>query len=280
MSDSTDPNAAPVVSIVLRTRNRPTYLEGALEGLAAQTFRDFEALVINDGGCDVADLLATFDGRVPYRYFDHQPGRGRCAAANRGLQEARGEFIAYLDDDDLYYPEHLETLVRAARETDAVVVYTDAHEVIHAAREDGGYEEVSRAVKLSHDFSRARFFLQSYIHLVTFMHRRSCTEAVGGFDEELDVLEDLDLYFRLSQAYDFHHVRQTTAEYRIRDDQSNAITSLTKEFIDTRQMLMVKYTHLVLPEIVRYTEHKDGIVARLMERVESLEQRLAALEGK
>jgi glycosyltransferase involved in cell wall biosynthesis len=273
--------ATPKVSVILRTRNRPDYLEQALEGLAGQTLHDFEALVINDGGEDVADLLATFEGRVEVRYFHHQPGRGRCAAANRGLAEARGLFIAYLDDDDLYHPDHLETLVQALESGPADVAYANAYEVIQTPAPDGsGYVDVSREVKLDHDFSRVRFFLHSYIHLVTLMHRASCIQRVGRFDESLDVLEDLDLYFRLSQQYDFVHVPRITAEYRIRDDATNAVTALTLEFQETRRRIYLKYNHLILPELIKYTEHKDGIVTRLMERVDDLERRLGELEGR
>ena len=270
----------PLVSVVLRTRNRPWYLRQAMEGLASQTLRDFEALVINDGGKDVSEIVAAFEGRVPCRYFHHRPGRGRCAAANRGLAEATGKYIAYLDDDDMYFPDHLEALVTCLEEQDAAVAYSNAYEVIHTpVPSTEEYEEVSREVKLDFDFNRGRFFIQSYIHIVTLMHAKKCTEKVGGFDEWLDVLEDLDLYFRLSQKYDFIHIPRITAEYRIRDDESNAVTALIPEFQKTQRELYSKYVHMIVPEIFKYTRHKDGIVTDLMQRVEALERRLKELEG-
>ncbi|MBN2492119.1 MAG: glycosyltransferase [Planctomycetes bacterium] len=267
--------ATPLVSVIVRTRNRPWYLRQALEGLAAQTFRDFETLVLNDGGEDVAALVGEFGGRLTCRYFHCRPGRGRCGAANLGLAEARGERIAYLDDDDLYYPDHLAVLVETSEAEKADVAYSNANEVIHTAVAGSeGYREVGRALKLDHDFSRARFFLHSYIHLVTLMHRKRCTERVGGFDESLEVLEDLDLCFRLAQEFDFVHVRRVTAEYRIRDDATNAVTSMPREFQATRQQIYAKYIHLILPELIKYTEHKDHIVTELMRRVEALERRV------
>jgi glycosyltransferase involved in cell wall biosynthesis len=271
----------PRVSVVLRTRDRPWYLEQAMEGLAGQTFKDFEVLVINDGGEDVAELLRGFEDRTVYRYFRHEPpGRGRCAAANRGLVEARGELIAYLDDDDLYYPEHLAVLVESIEKENAEVAYTNAYEVIHTPSGDGRtYREVSRELKLDYDFDPARFFLHSYIHLVTVMHRKRCIDVVGGFDESLDVLEDLELYFRLAQDYEFVHIPKITAEYRIRDDQTNAVTAMTQEFQETRRKIYVKHTHLVVPEIIKYATHKDGIVSDLLRRVEALEKRVGELEG-
>jgi glycosyltransferase involved in cell wall biosynthesis len=252
-----------------------------MEGLAGQTFKDFEVLVINDGGEDVAELLRGFEDRTVYRYFRHEPpGRGRCAAANRGLVEARGELIAYLDDDDLYYPEHLAVLVESIEKENAEVAYTNAYEVIHTPSGDGRtYREVSRELKLDYDFDPARFFLHSYIHLVTVMHRKRCIDVVGGFDESLDVLEDLELYFRLAQDYEFVHIPKITAEYRIRDDQTNAVTAMTQEFQETRRKIYVKHTHLVVPEIIKYATHKDGIVSDLLRRVEALEKRVGELEG-
>ena len=133
-------------------------------------------------------------------------------------------------------------------------------------------------MKVAHDFNRGRFFLQSYIRLVTFMHEKRLTDKVGGFDETLPVLEDLDLYFRLAQDYDFVHVPRTTAEYRIREDETNAVTALTAEFQECRQRICLKYVHMIFPELIKFTAHKDGIVESLLERVATLEARLRALE--
>jgi glycosyltransferase involved in cell wall biosynthesis len=268
----------PRISIVIRTYNRPQFLREALESVAAQTFGDFETLVVNDGGADVADVVRPLGEKARVRYLNLEDKVGRCAAANLAIRDARGELIAYLDDDDLYHPHHLETHVEFLdRHKDLRVSYSDAYEAVQRRRPDGTYETVDRQVKLSQDFHPMRFFAGCYIHIVTFVHARECVDRAGAFDESLEVLEDFDLFFRLAQDYVFGHINKVTAEYRIRDDRSNAITALRPEFVRTRERLFQKYFHTALPFLVsQYLEREsemEGLkaeVARLRSEIESL----------
>ena len=257
----------PLVSVVIRTFDRPDFLREAVKSAIAQTMKDREILVVNDGGADVAPVIAPLGGGDAVRLLDRKKKLGRCAAANWALAESRGKYVSYLDDDDVYFPEHLETLVGAASESGSAVVYSDAY----CARqrkdpETGRYATVARSVELSKDFDPVLFFTESYIHLVTVLHERACYESLGGFDESLPVLEDHDLFMRYAQSHVFRHVRKTTAEYRIRDDGTNAVTALQKEFVETRERLFRKYAHLA--------------VAHLIGRVGDLSARVAALEAR
>jgi glycosyltransferase involved in cell wall biosynthesis len=270
----------PLFSVIVRTKDRPAFLREALGGLRDQRLRDFEAVVVNDGA-DVADVIREFQGVVPIRYFHGDFPHGRCAAANKGIGESRGKYLAWLDDDDLYYPDHLETLAEVLERGDHGAAYTDAW-CVWQRRVPGTevYEVARKEVRLSYDFDRTRFFQEGFLHLVTFAHRRECTERLGGFDESLPVLEDLDFFFRLAQDYDFLHVKKVTGEYRIRDDGTNAVTSMRKEFEETRRLLVSKYFHMLLPELIKYITQKDWLVEDLMRRVQLLEQRLAEREGR
>lgn len=262
-------SARPLVSVVIRTFDREDFLREAVKSALAQTLEECEILVVNDGGRDVAALLASLGGGKKVRYLDPRRKLGRCAAANLALAESRGRFVSYLDDDDVYFPDHLETLVREAEGASAAVVYSDAF--CARQRRDpatGKYVTVSRRVELSKEFDPVRFFFESYIHLVTVLHERACYEALGGFDESLPVLEDHDLFLRFAQVHAFRHVKKTTAEYRIRDDGTNAVTALQKDFVATREKLFHKYSHLAL----------GHLIARMYDvttRVEAIEARLA-----
>jgi len=99
----------------------------------------------------------------------------------------------------------------------------------------GDYTPLRRGRARPEDFDRLLLFQRAFIHLVTFMHHREAYERLGGFDESLEVLEDWDLFFRYSQDYDFLHVKETTARFHVRDDQSNAITKLREEFVGLRR---------------------------------------------
>ncbi len=260
---------SPLVSVVIRTFDRPEMLRESVRSAVEQTLADREILVVNDGGRDVSPVLAEFSGAGgALRHFDPKRKLGRCAAANLALGESRGKYVSYLDDDDLYHPDHLATLVAAAESSGAAFVYSDAFCV--RQRKDpatGKYVTVSREVELSRDFDPVRFFFESYIHLVTVLHERALFESLGGFDESLPVLEDHDLFMRYAQGRAFHHVRKATAEYRIRDDGTNAVTALQREFVETREKLFKKYSHLAI-------SHAIARLYDLASRVEALEAKL------
>ena len=119
--------SSPLVSVIVRTRDRPALLAEALASLRAQTLRDFETIVVADGGeRPPAELLAPAPGEGGLTLVHRAPPHGRARALNAGLDAARGRFVAYLDDDDLFLPDHLATLARFLAGSDAYrVAYTD-----------------------------------------------------------------------------------------------------------------------------------------------------------
>ena len=106
---------APTVSVIIPTYNRAHLLPRALESVLAQTFEDLEVLVVDDGSTDGTEAVVTgYDDRV--RYLRQPQNAGVSAARNRGLREARGEFVAFLDSDDEWFPEKLARQVERFRE--------------------------------------------------------------------------------------------------------------------------------------------------------------------
>jgi glycosyltransferase involved in cell wall biosynthesis len=273
--------ANPQFSVVVRTFNRPRFLREALESVAAQTFRDFETLVVNDGGEDVSSVIEPLASSARVRYFPLAKSIGRCAAANLALRESKGKWIAYLDDDDLYHPDHLATHADFyAKNPEFHATYSDANEAHQRKRPDGTFEVVRRYVRLSEEFHPLRFFAEAYIHIVTWVHERAMFEKLGGFDESLEVLEDLDIMFRYAQEHWFGHIKKVTAEYRIRDDQSNAITQLREEFTRTREQLFQKYFHVALPFVVKQVLAREDHLLELQREIAELRAEVAALKER
>ncbi len=269
----TDEPRKPLVSVITRTRNRHALLVEAAASVAAQTWPAREFIVVNDGGEPVEEALAPLRGVLDIRIVN--PGRvGRCRAGNLGLEAARGEWVSWLDDDDLYYPQHLETLVCALEKSGMKVGYTDPHLIRQTKDANGVWQEVSRSVPFSRDFSRIMLVRETYIHLVTFMHHRDCTRVTGGFDEGLEVLEDLDLFFRLAQNWDFLHIPEVTSAFRIRDDESNAVTALRREFVETRTKLFQRYIHIAFAELLGMVDDGRMVIGDLRRRVDELERQL------
>ncbi|HGY92257.1 MAG TPA: glycosyltransferase [Planctomycetes bacterium] len=280
----TDPYS---VSVITRTCNRPRMLARAIESVAAQTWEQKQLVVVNDGGESVEDIVAPYRDRMDVVLLEFSPEEkpGRCLAQVRGIEAASGSWIAYLDDDDFWFPDHLQTLMEAAKETGAKVLYTDANKAIEEPDENGNYVVTRVEPGPSEDFSRAGFYLGCYIHLSTFCHHRTVFDEHGGFDPELPVLEDLDLFYRYAFDYVFHHIKKVTAQFSVRTDYTNAITSMRREFVETNEMLAKRYLHMAVGDmmvmLVRGRDQINGLynmVTALSSRVEELERRIADLE--
>lgn len=214
--------ASPLVTVIVRTRDRPALLGEALASLRAQSLRDFETLVVADGGTRPADeVLGAAPGEGGLTLLHRAPPHGRARALNAGLDAARGRFIAYLDDDDLFLPDHLETLARFLAGSDSYrVAYTDVEQIEQTLGADGRYHEGRRLVVYGQAFDPHRLLSSNYISLIGLMH----TATDLRYDESFDILEDWDFMIRLAERGRFHRLAKVTAIYRLRDDQSNATT--------------------------------------------------------
>jgi len=203
----------PLVSVVIPTYNRPAYLRTALASALQQDYRNLEVLVIRDGGEEVADVVRSFDDpRIVF--IDRGENRGAPFTRNEGLAQARGEYVCYLDDDDLYYSDHVSTLVDALEnETDCQVAYTDLYRTYCRIQPDGSREVLSKVIEVSRDFDRFVMLYFNHVLLVSLMHRRDLFEKAGPYNEALTVLIDWDLTRKLCFFSDFHHVHRITGEY-------------------------------------------------------------------
>jgi len=123
-------NENPLVSIIVPTCNRAHLLKNALASIVSQDYGNWEAIVVNDAGEDAeaVALSADFKGRIVY--ISHDTNKGPSAARNTAIAKARGEIICYLDDDDVFLPMHIKTLVNALLNSDAGVVYSDSEHAL------------------------------------------------------------------------------------------------------------------------------------------------------
>jgi glycosyltransferase involved in cell wall biosynthesis len=206
----------PLVSIVVRTKDRPFLVERALASVTAQTYRPIEAVVVNDGGAALDRArIGRILGDVPLSLHELPASGGRARAANAGLAAATGAFVGFLDDDDELLPTHLTTLVTQAVVSGAEVVYSDCETV---ERELGPQAEIVREVSLgrfylSRDYSPDILLFENHIPLICVLFSRTSLAGIAGFDEELEVFEDWDLYLRVAADHPFLHVPEITARY-------------------------------------------------------------------
>lgn len=243
----------PMFSVVIPTKDRPALLREALESLIAQSLESWEAVVVNDGGEPLGDWVLRLDPKGRIRCIHRPSSGGPSAARNEGLKAARGEYIAYLDDDDRFLPDHLATLAEAFRDPDVHVAYTEAEFVYLHRTQDGGTVEVSRSRPYSGiEYSRERLLVQNFIPMIVLAHRRSCLKEVGGFDESFPALVDWEFFLRLAERYRFHHIPRITVEARTRADE--------RENVSKRQRS--RFPQLFARIYARHSDGGDAVVRR------------------
>jgi len=213
MSQNYDKKPGPIVSVLIPTFNRPRYLSEALASVFRQSYGNLQIIVVNDGGDDVSSVIDSFDD-PRLTFINRKQNRGKAFSLNEALAEATGKYIAYLDDDDLYYPNHIESLVRALEEqTDCRVAYSDLYKTYCRVLPDGNRQALSKVVEVSRDFDR--FFMLYFNHIlhVSLMHSRDLLEKTGPYNEDLNILIDWDMTKKLAFFADFHHVCAITGEF-------------------------------------------------------------------
>lgn len=196
------------VSVIVRTKDRPALLREAIESIRATGY-PCEIVIVNDGGAS--------PGVEGVKLVEHESSRGRSEAANAGVRAASNAYIAFLDDDDLYYPEHLATLASAARVSDArghAGWYTDAVSAFLQPGESGAYETRSRMRLFAQDYDPDLLLLDNYIPLPALLVARETFLDVGGFDPAFDLFEDWDFLIRLSQSGSLLRIPRITCEIR------------------------------------------------------------------
>jgi glycosyltransferase involved in cell wall biosynthesis len=200
-----DPRQAPLVSVVMPTRDRPAMLGRALESVRRQQHDAVEVIVVNDGGQDVSDIVSRFPQA---RLIGHEHPRGVSAARNRALDEARGEYVAFLDDDDIYFKDHLSSMVMAL-ETHHADVMNAAHVAVFVDRDEDG----STWMHSLHVYDGVYDGLAVQIWQPVLVQSLCCRARVLTglrFDESLPVAEDYEFIIRLGQRSEFGYQARPT----------------------------------------------------------------------
>jgi len=248
------------ISVIVRTKDRPALLREAIDSIRGTAY-PAEVIVVNDGGSMPEVAGATL--------INHDKSKGRSEAMNSGVRAAKSPLLAFLDDDDLYYPEHLATLANAARSSQHAAWYSDAVSAFVRIGASGAYETHSRMRIFGSDFDRDQLLIDNYIPLPTVLLARETYLDLGGFDPAFDLFEDWDFLIRLSQRGTFAHVPRITCEIRhIEGAGSITLESPegTKRFRDAKLQIWRKHSDRI----------NDDVIANVVERTK---RRLLSIQG-
>ena len=235
-SDSEE--SGPLVSIIVRTKDRPHLLVNAIRSIAMQTYANLEIVVINDGGQNVQDVVQSLSGDIPIQYVDHEKCRGRAAAANSGLKAASGKYFNFLDDDDVLYPDHVACLAGHLEMSREKVAFSNVLNVFFSGPPENPQNREKEELVFNFDFDPDRLLFENYIPIMSVLFSREILASVNGFSEDLTLFEDWDFWMRLSRHFPFQHVDRTTAEYRFYGTSGMAVSHRTKYRYDQARAIL------------------------------------------
>ena len=193
----------PLVSVIIPTFNRGYCLEESIRSVLEQSFIDFELVVVDDGSTDnTSELVRRFPAVKLIRL--EEKNRGVSFARNRGVVEAQGDWVGFLDSDDLWEQGKLATQVKwIERHPDLQIVYTDEIWIRNGVR----VNPMNKHRKYSGDIFRYCLPL-CIVSPSSVLLRAKVLSEVGGFDESMPVCEDYDLWLRIAKRYPFHFIEE------------------------------------------------------------------------
>jgi glycosyltransferase involved in cell wall biosynthesis len=195
---------SPEVSVIIITKNRAHYVSSAIKSVLKQTFKDFELLVVDAASTDnTKEVVCEFhDRRV--RYIHEDRDRGVSASRNVGINLSKGEFIAFLDDDDLWMSTKLEKQVDIIRKNPLIGFVSTGIRVLNENK-----KIVKFGIPRAKDNIFPKILIRNMIgNCSAVLVRRRCFEKVGLFDENLHAAEDFDMWIRLAKYYQFDCVQE------------------------------------------------------------------------
>jgi len=257
----------PEISIIMCAYNAGRYIEEAIDSVQAQTFENWELIVVDDGSVDdTAQKVKTKmqDQRIRY-IFQENAKQGK--ARNNGIAQAKAEWVAILDADDRWIPEKLQLQIPLARETQADVLCGLAN-LMDA---EGNNIEQNHTEAQKTDWLKPQLSLlngRNDIIFSTVLMKKAAINAVGGFNETPCMAEDYHLFLSLTdRGYTFYRQPEILADYRIHDSQTSA-TEFVTFMLSVRAFRRVDFKYI--PRRVVKTAMKKRINRYLLHNIDTL----------
>ena len=197
----------PLISVLIRTKDRPTLLCEALQSVLRQSWDNLEIIIANDGGEDVsAQVIPQAADNI--HWYNNTGDLGRSHAANLAMAQATGQYCLFLDDDDSIDPAHLQNLADAlAAHPEHVAAYSAVRVMTNGVKAD--------KPDFCYPFDAVRLMIENYIPIHAVLFRRTLIDAGLRFDPAFDRFEDWDFWLQAAERHTFVYVDKCTATYRV-----------------------------------------------------------------
>ena len=233
-------NHNPKVSIIIPVYNGSNYLKEAIDSAIAQTYKNIEIIVVNDGSNDdgaTEEIAKSYGNKI--RYFKKENG-GVATALNLGIKKMTGEYFSWLSHDDVYYPEKVEKQISVTKDCKvATIIYSDVEYIDNQSR---------KISKTSYGTKCDKKQLSSGLFLVTngmangcsLLINKSLFKTYGLFNEELKTSNDYDMWFRMLRTSPVKFIPETLIKYRLHENQGTRTDVSYEEESDDLWLKIIK----------------------------------------
>lgn len=209
---------SPLVSVIIPAYNAEVFIARTLQSVLDQSYKNLEIIVVDDGSKDrTSEIVNNFARKDSRLRLLHQANSGVAAARNYGIEKSRGEFIAPIDADDIWYPKNIEKQVKVMTSADSSVglVYSWSVDIDEEDLLEGGFH----VCNLEGNVYKALIYSNFIGNASAALIRRTCFDRVGGYDPNLKEqnaqgCEDWDIYLRIAKFYQFRVVPDFLVGYR------------------------------------------------------------------
>lgn len=249
-------------SVIIPVYNKARFIQNTLTSVLNQQFSDFEVLVIDDGSTDEScSIIQAFED--PRIRLIKQTNQGVSAARNAGIQEAKAPYIAFLDADDLWEPDHLETMHNYCLQFPDESLFNTAKTI------DTGHQLIPAHYAITHtaDYELVNFFeasrIEPAIWTSSVVIKKSALDRVGNFDTSIKSGQDLDLWIRLGMHFQVVFIWHRTARYTFDADSLSKQTSLTPKKMNFSGYANCEKENPAIKRYLDWNRYSLGIKSKL-----------------
>jgi glycosyltransferase involved in cell wall biosynthesis len=195
------------VTVVIPTYNRSLLLLEALASVFSQTFQNFEVVIVDDGSTD--DTASVLKPHASQLHYVKLPHGGEASARNRGIREARTRYVAFLDSDDLWEPQFLESVIGHLNKHPEIALVSTVCQVF-----PGGMRRPRLSSPIVHGHCYPLLYARNLVTASAVVVKRSCFEQIGFFNETLDQATDYDMWLRIAKIYQIAILNEPLCRWR------------------------------------------------------------------